>query len=261
MPSTRLLRGFGNYYRRHIGRVLFRRPVSINSKQPLISFTFDDFPRSALLCGGDILARHGLAGTYYVSLGLLGGDSPSGPICTTEDLHSLLAQGHELGCHTYSHCNSWDTPSRDFEQSVIENRTALERLIPGAKFRSFSYPLSEPRAMSKLRISRYFQSCRAGAQKFNTGTADRARLSAYFLEKSRDNMPAVKDMIDRNRQARGWLIFATHDVAENPSPYGCTPAFFADVVDYAIASGAAVLPVTDALDNLLGSRMQANGVH
>jgi peptidoglycan/xylan/chitin deacetylase (PgdA/CDA1 family) len=244
MPS------FRNYYRRHIGRVMFRKLVPISGKRPIISFTFDDFPRSALLAGGKILAERGFAGTYYAALGLMGSEGPSGPLFVAQDLADLLAAGHELGCHTYSHCDSWNTPSRVFEQSVIQNRAALELLIPSAKFRSFSYPLSEPRALSKLRISQYFQCCRAGGQKFNAGTADLARLSAYFLEKSRDNIAAIKDMIDRNRQAHGWLIFATHDVAENPSPYGCTPEFFDEVVSYAGFSGSTILPVAEALKTL-----------
>ena len=41
---------------------------------------------------------------------------------------------------------------------------------------------------------------RGGGQKFNIGTIDLNQLSAYFLEKSRNNLQAVKDIIDRNRQ-------------------------------------------------------------
>lgn len=245
-----------NYYKRNIGRVLFKKPFPVHPERPIVSFTFDDFPRSALLAGGKILADRGLAGTYYTSFSLLGTDGPSGPHFTREDLTELLAQGHELGCHTFTHCHSWDTPSQAFEDSVLRNRGALAELLPGTEFKSFSYPLSEPRALSKRKISRYFQSCRAGGQTFNSGIADLARLSAYFLEKSRDNMPAVRDLIGRNRDARGWLIFATHDVAESPSPYGCTPQFFADVIDAALRSGAAILTVNAAVESI-----QAAGAH
>ena len=44
----------------------------MRNAQPLISFTFDDFPRSALTVGGEILERHGARGTYYASLGVMG---------------------------------------------------------------------------------------------------------------------------------------------------------------------------------------------
>jgi hypothetical protein len=92
--------------------------------------------------------------------------------------------------------------------------------------------------------------CRGGGQTFNSGTADLNYLSAYFLEKTRNNSRAAKDMIDLNKQARGWLILATHDICEQPSPYGCTPAFFSDIVQYAVNSGARILPVMQALDAL-----------
>ena len=230
-----------------MSRVLFRKPISINLENPLISFTFDDFPRSALLAGGAILAANRIAGTYYTALGLLGTQGPSGPLFVLNDLLSLLAQGHELGSHTYSHCHSWETDTSAFERSVVENGDALRKLIPGEEFKSFSYPISEPRPLTKRNIARHFLCCRGGGQTFNAGTADLNRLAGYFLEKSRDNLQAVRDVIEENRQARGWLIFATHDVAENPSPYGCTPRFFEDVVESAINSGASILPVAEAL--------------
>jgi hypothetical protein len=46
----------------------------------------------------------------------------------------------------------------------------------------------------------------------------------------------------------GWLIFATHDVAAQPSRYGCTPEFLEQVVQYSVDSGARILPVAKAFD-------------
>ena len=74
-----------------------------------------------------------------------------------------------------------------------------------------------------------------------------AAASAYFLEKNRDDIGRVKAMIDRNSRDHGWLILATHDICDSPTPYGCKPGFFEEVVRYAIGSGASVLPVIEAL--------------
>jgi glycosyltransferase involved in cell wall biosynthesis/peptidoglycan/xylan/chitin deacetylase (PgdA/CDA1 family) len=218
----------------------------------LVSFTFDDFPRSALLAGGAILNSFGLAGTYYASLGLAGKETASGQIFHSEDLATLFEQGHELGCHTFSHCDSWETDAGTFEDSIIENRAALTELFPGAQFESFAYPISLPRPLTKERIADYFLSCRGGGQTFNVGKVDVNQLSAYFLEKSRGDFQPVKDLIDRNRQACGWLIFATHDVSDNPTAFGCTPEFFERVVQYAVGSGANIVPVVQAME-LLGA--------
>ncbi len=52
----------------------------------------------------------------------------------------------------------------------------------------------------------------------------------------------------RIREAIGWLVFATHDVSESPTRFGCTPALFERIVDYAEKSGAHVLPVRDVAE-------------
>jgi len=214
---------------------------------PLVSFTFDDFPRSALRTGGAILNQHRMAGTYYASFGLMGQEAPTGRIFEAADLELLLAQGHELGCHTFHHYHSWETNPATFEESVLENSRALERLLPGRTFHSFSYPISCPRPGTKRRMGRHFASSRGGGQVHNLGTADLNHLSAYFLEKDGGDPAPVKRMIDQTVRDCGWLILATHDVSDTPTPYGCRPDYFEEVVRHVAGSGARVLTVMDAL--------------
>src|SRR6266705_4833477 len=146
-------------YQRSAARFLFRRPFVLSTQAPIISFTFDDFPRSALLTGGAILKRFGLRGTYYASFGLMGKKAPTGHIFLPEDIGVLLEQEHELGCHTFAHCHAWETKPIVFEQAVVENRLALERLFPGASFKTFAYPISPPRPQSKRTVAHYFACC------------------------------------------------------------------------------------------------------
>lgn len=204
------------------------------------------------MVGGAVLNRHGLAGTYYASFGLVGKETASGQIFFPGDLTTLFEQQHELGCHTFSHYDSWETDPGAFEDSIIKNRATLSELFPGAEFQSFAYPISLPRPSTKSRIADYFLSCRGGDQTFNVGTVDLNQLSAYFLEKSRGDIQPIKDLIDHNRQACGWLVFATHDISDSHTPFGCTPEFFENVVQYAVSSGAQVVPVVEALE-LLGA--------
>ncbi len=239
------------FYQRKVASLAYRRLFSVHPQRPLISFTFDDFPRSAIRTGGAILNRFGVAGTYYAALGLVDQSTPSGQIFSVEDLPALFEQGHELGCHTFAHCDSWETPTEVFEKSLVDNRAALHRLFPDVDFKTFAYPINLPKPRTKARTSEYFASCRGGGQRINIGRVDLNQLSAYFLEKTRDNFQAIRDIVDENRRASGWLIFATHDVSENPTPFGCTPEFFHDVVQYAVSSGAQIVPVVEAL-NILG---------
>ena len=238
------------FYQRRAASYFSRRPFSLRSECAYISFTFDDFPRSALLAGGAILQKAGLTGTYYAALGLMGQCAPTGEMFLEQDLTSLLQAGNELGCHTFAHCHSWNTDTTVFERSIMDNRSALARLIPGAEFKTFAYPISVPRPQTKARMGALYACSRGGGQQLNAGSADLNNLSAYFLEMDRGDPKPMRATIDRNREKRGWLVFATHDIAERPTPYGCTPEYFAEVVECAVASGARILPVATVLEEL-----------
>jgi len=59
----------------------------------------------------------------------------------------------------------------------------------------------------------------------------------------RNSFSEIKEIIDRNAASNGWLIFSTHDIIKNCSPYGCPPKDFEKIVRYAVESRAHVLPV------------------
>ena len=240
--------------RRDLCKWLGRRRVRLQASTPLVSFTFDDFPISALVTGGEILRQHGVLGTYYASLGLMGTDAPTGRIFEAGDIERLVAEGHELGCHTYSHCHAWETQPGVFEQSSIENQRALDGISPGTQFRSMSYPISCARPQTKRRAQKHFACCRGAGQSFNVGSTDLNYLNAFFLEQSRDDFGAIQRMIDDNVLARGWLIFATHDVCRNPTAFGCTADLLSKVVGYAVQSGATILPVFQACEAATGRK-------
>ena len=249
-PLDGLISKIVGRWKRASALVLARRPFRLHNRQSLISFTFDDFPRSALLAGGTMLERHGAVGTYYVALGLRGKIAPTGEMFHREDIQSLLARGHELGCHTFTHCHSYDTPPSHFERSIIENQRALQALAPGARFNTLSYPISCPRPGTKRRSAKYFFGCRGGGQRYNSGTVDLNHLSAFFLEQSRDDREAIKELIDANYCAGGWLIFVTHDICDDPTRFGCSPAFFEEIVRYSVSSGARILSMSEALESV-----------
>jgi peptidoglycan/xylan/chitin deacetylase (PgdA/CDA1 family) len=242
--------------------VLFRKPFAIKTTLPLVSFTFDDFPRSAFLEASPILGRYGLLGTYYVSLGLLGKQSPLGAMFEAEDLIELSRLGHELGCHTFSHCHSWNTPPEVYEGAILKNRQALAAMLPGLSFQTFAYPISAPRPGVKKVAGKHFLCCRGGGRRrINAGEVDLNLLSVNFLEKSRADAAAIKAVIEQNAHARGWLIFATHDVCERPSPFGCTPKVFEQALNWALGSGSRILPVLEALNALRAMSGSMNPSH
>lgn len=244
------LKRLNSRFSRELSLRFARRLCSISVRHPVISFTFDDFPRSALHRAGAILREHDLHGTYYTSLGLIGQVAPTGQIFSSLDLPEVIRHGHELACHTFDHCHSWNTSPMEFEESILRNQKAIETLVPGTRFENLSYPISHPRPQTKRRTARYYTSARGGGQTFNVGTADLNYLKAFFIEQSRDNFDAIKQMIDDTVRVNGWLIFVTHDVCDASTRFGCTPQLFKRIVEYSIKSGATVLPVNQALKRI-----------
>ena len=219
-----------------------RRAFRLRSDVPYVSFTFDDYPRSAWAEGGRILRDHGVHGTYFVSLGLLGRDSVSGPIATRQELEQTVEDGHELGCHTFDHLDGTQAGPDAFVASIAANRAALCDVFPEAELPVFAFPLEGPTLAVKREVGRRFLACRGGGQSFNAGEIDLNLLQSFFIDwKTRDDIDGIRRLIDANAASRGWLILDTHDVAAAPSAYGCTPACFEAIVLHACQSGARVL--------------------
>ncbi len=239
-----LMRRARNKWRRYAIDRWARRDLPLQTSVPYVSFTFDDFPRTAYTVGGRILQERGVRGTYFVSSALLGGPSPSGPIASPEDVVQVATAGHEVGCHTREHLDGTRERPEAFERSIVANHDAIAELIPGIELEVFAYPLEGPTLAVKKAVGPHFLASRGGGQVFNTGRADLHLLKSFFLDwKSRDDMDAIGRLIAENAASRGWLIFSTHDVDSDPSAYGCTPECFAKVVDLACQSGARVLPM------------------
>lgn len=240
-----------NKWRRFLIDRYARRNFTLRIDVPYVTFTFDDFPRSSFVEGGRILAEQGVRGTYFISLQRLGSPSISGPIASRDDLRALLRDGHELGCHTFEHLDGCSSSVAAFERSIWANHSAFAEIVPGGRLPVFAYPFDGPVLSIKRAVGRHFVSCRGEGQYFNGGVIDLNLLKGYFLDwRNFEDLAAVRHMIELNTAARGWLIFATHDVAVRPSRYGCEPAFFAEVVRLAVASGARVVPMMQACEEL-----------
>lgn len=69
---------------------------SLEADIPLVSFTFDDVPDSALGAGAAILEKYGVRGTFYIAGGLAGQVEPDRSLITPEGCSELLARGHAM---------------------------------------------------------------------------------------------------------------------------------------------------------------------
>jgi peptidoglycan/xylan/chitin deacetylase (PgdA/CDA1 family) len=242
--------------RRQILSSVYRHPVSLGNCGPLVSFTFDDFPRTALTVGGPILERYGARGTYYTAMGLMnmGSMNPSsepGDLFRSEDLDALLERGHELASHTFSHLSSRSVSTEAFCRDVKQGMQALQAAT-GVEAPNFAYPfgdatLASKRAQELQPGKSGITSARGIVPGLNGPEIDLSLLRANRLYGAIDGAAAAEKLIAENTNRKTWLIFYTHDVHPNPSPYGCTPELLEAVVSSAARSGSRILMVREAL--------------
>ena len=215
------------------------------SPMAMISFTFDDFPRSALTVGGRMLTDHGWRGTYYGAMGLMGRTTSAGPMFTRADLDDLLRVGHELACHTLGHTSCLSVSTSKFVDGCAGNRRKADTMLNGYQLRNFSFPHGHVSLAAKDLLRSAYDTCRSIESGINSDPVDLGFLRANPIY-SRLSIGTLKQLIYANSQAKGWLVLYTHDVAINPSPYGCTPEYFEEVLRYALESGADILTVREA---------------
>lgn len=53
-----------------------------------------------------------------------------------------------------------------------------------------------------------------------------------------------------NEERKGWLIFFSHDITKNPSPYGCTPDLLEFAVSFATDRKMKIMTVGDVLNRI-----------
>ena len=81
----------------------------------------------------------------------------------------------------------------------------------------------------------------------NSGTVDLQFLRAMPLIDQHIDRDAIERALDETQSNNGWLIFYGHDVAEAPSPYGCSPALLSHALEAASRRKIRGLTMAEAL--------------
>jgi peptidoglycan/xylan/chitin deacetylase (PgdA/CDA1 family) len=242
--------------RRKCLSIAYARRVSLGGRGPIVSFTFDDFPRTALSTGGHILKEYGFRGTYYAAIGLMNTTNHLGDQFRREDIEILLRDGHELASHTFGHVSIRSISSRAFEDEVKKGRRAIEELTGRKDFGNFAYPFGEVTLNAKRILGPELASSRGIWGGLNGPEVDLNLLRANSLYGDRNQSAQVEDLILENERRRSWLIFYSHDVAPIPSRFGCTPELLEFAVSVAAKRNGRVMTVAEALSELLHPTLQ-----
>ena len=226
--ADRSLRG---KLRRRYTRLAFRKRLRLALDRPMITFSFDDVPATAALAGARVLDAAGLKGTFYICAGLEDGDGPMGRYGSSEDARRLAAAGHEVACHTFSHLDCGQADRTTITADVDRNGVALAmRGAPDPV--SFAYPYGDVSFAAKKALGGRFKTLRTVQAGLVTNGADANQLPAVGIEGEDGEARALRWMDEAVRR-KAWLILYTHDVAEAPSAWGCTPEALARLAERA----------------------------
>ena len=226
------------------------RSIPMRNKRPLFSLSFDDFPVSAAHAGAAVLEEHGARGTFYLTGSTIGQTAWGLEMATDRDIEALVAAGHEIGCHTFSHRPVEDLTSAQIADDVAKNAEVLLRF--GVKPQSFAYPFGIFSYSAKLQLSRLFETCRCVRSGFASKTCDPGLLEAVRLYEVNNDLDQVFARIDSTFINGGWLILFTHDVHASPSEIGCRPQLLSAIVKRIKDRGGTILPVATAFQEVRG---------
>jgi len=232
-----------NRLARHFGGAPFR----LQNKAPMVSFTFDDTPKSAATVGGEILDAYDARATFYVAGGLVDQWSGHWDGISADEIVELHRKGHEIACHTFSHARTPDLDAAALAAEIEHNRRYLLALDPSIQIRNFAYPYGLGSVSHKRRLRKVFHSSRGIIPGVNSGTVDLQFLRATPLIDKHIDRDGIDRAFNEAIAKNGWLIFYGHDVATSPSPYGCSPSLLQHALDAASQRNVQILSVADAL--------------
>jgi peptidoglycan/xylan/chitin deacetylase (PgdA/CDA1 family) len=226
-----------------------RAPVHAQASRltrPIASFTFDDFPQSALETGGRILEARGVRGSYYACGELAGSNYRDVPHYSPEHLQDAVRRGHEIGCHAFEHLHFSKAGVRALRDSVKRNAEFLHKHLQDFRPVSFAYPFGDADWATKTFIAQQFPIARGVWFGTNTGRMDFSQLRATPLDMRWRHHVDIPREIHNAKAGCGWLIFFTHDVQDSPTSEGCSPDHLSRIVDNVLENGFEILPVKAA---------------
>lgn len=250
---VRLFRGLIQYLPSHSDAVLLSvppsKPLAMRNTVPLVSFTFDDVPESAYTNGAAILENRGIRGTFYIASGRCGKeDATMGwRLIARHQIRALHSNGHEIGCHTFSHTRVDQLNAREVEGECKRNEDVLRELCAGTPLTNFCYPFGSLSLPRKRQLETRFDSCRGVYQGINAGIVDLGLLRVIELYDRTLTHDRLRRVLRENCDRNGWLIFYAHDVAETPSGIGCSPHLLRATVQAVQAAEMRCLPIREAL--------------
>ena len=244
--------GLINRFNRVTARLAKVKSAPTVGAGPILSITFDDFPRSALIEGGPIVTAAGGGATYYTAGRFCAKTINGIEHYRRSDLREAIDAGHEIGCHTYSHKRGTHISSAELRDDCARNVEFLQDALPDCAFESFAYPYGDVSVRVKGVAGRRYATARGIRPRVNVSPLDLALLHAAPLDRlTQLGQLAIEALAAETARCAGWLILFSHDVSDDPTPLGCTSAMLIRALEISRRRGLEVLTVGAATRRLL----------
>ncbi|MGO4491925.1 polysaccharide deacetylase family protein [Arthrobacter sp. 2YAF22_2] len=203
-----------------------------------VSFTFDS-GRSSQMVAAATLKKAGMRGTFFVNSGFLQEPGYLG----VDDLHTLVADGNEVGGHTVTLADLSVVTGDEAARQVCSDRSNLADL--GFKVSSFAYPFGAvtPAAESQVASCGYNSARSSGDIRSpfgcaNCDVAETVRPTDPFRTRSvveignTWNLANLQQLVTAAEERGGWLQLVFYDIDESGSPRSITPQLFKEFTDW-----------------------------
>lgn len=235
---------------RRLARSFGKTPARWHSESPVVSISFDDFPSSAYSNAGKILEDNQARGTYFLSTELINTKYEGVQQCSEKEVEQLVANGHELAAHTHSHVRLQNIDLTAVRSELQDNVARINSAF-AVEPSSFAYPFGDVSPSIKQIVRERFSIGRAITPGLNAGIVDAMHINAFAFYGSSYSRRDLDLLLDATIEQKAWLVFYTHDVCDDHSPYGCSATQFSSLVRRIRERGVDIQPIASVTKSAL----------
>jgi uncharacterized repeat protein (TIGR01451 family) len=214
---------------------------SVVVHRTVVSLTFDD-GRESQVTAGNLLASHGMHGTFYLNSGDIG----SGNTLTYSEVQTLAAAGNEIGGHTVNHVDLTTLSLQDAQDEICNDRTTLQ--AHGFTVSSFAYPSGN----SNANVAALVAYCGYTSARITQGLGTAGWCATATCPAAETIPPldpydvratgSVTDTVtlaqleslvtNAEQNGGGWVPFIFHDIGPDVDGYSISTAHFTEFLDW-----------------------------
>ncbi len=211
----------------------------------IVSLTFDDGWEDNYTTALPMMAEYGILSTqYYATTFIANSDE-------TYKIDAFVEAGHEIGSHTVTHPFLSQIDVESMRQELLDSRTLLEGFYGEGNVKHFASPYGDYDETVLEQIADFYDTHRSTDEGYNSkDNLDLMNLRVQNVKNTTTSAEMI-EWINRAYQDGTWLVIVLHRVDGDPGAYDTTPEVFGEAIAAIDELGVAVLPVKDALAEIL----------